>query len=103
VQHHAGKYRSCWRRVRCLAHSPYLGLVYANPKARIDLTAASSVHIVEPHWNPMAEAQAIDRIHRIGQQQGVKVVRYIVSESIESVSTSSVLRMKSNSKNPVLT
>ncbi|RAL06528.1 DEAD/DEAH box helicase [Aspergillus homomorphus CBS 101889] len=50
----------------------------------IDLTAASSIHIVEPHWNPMAEAQAIDRVHRIGQKRDVEVVRYIMRESIES-------------------
>ncbi|GKZ52258.1 hypothetical protein AnigIFM49718_000133 [Aspergillus niger] len=50
----------------------------------IDLTAANSIHIVEPQWNPMAEAQAIDRVHRIGQERDVEVVRYITSESIES-------------------
>ncbi|RSM09077.1 hypothetical protein CDV31_007844 [Fusarium ambrosium] len=49
----------------------------------IDLVSANSVHIIEPHWNPMAEAQAIDRVHRIGQQQDVDVVRYIVNDSIE--------------------
>ncbi|KAL2213135.1 hypothetical protein CC79DRAFT_1361957 [Sarocladium strictum] len=49
----------------------------------IDLTAANSIHIIEPHWNPMAEAQAIDRVHRIGQQADVEVVRYIVRDSIE--------------------
>ncbi|KAJ5602046.1 hypothetical protein N7510_011580 [Penicillium lagena] len=49
----------------------------------IDLTAANSVHIMEPHWNPMAEAQAIDRVHRFGQLREVEVVRYIVNESIE--------------------
>lgn len=53
---------------------------------RIDLTAASTVHIVEPHWNPMVEAQAIDRVHRIGQSRDVEVVRYIVDGSIELVS-----------------
>lgn len=57
---------------------------------RIDLTAANWVHIVEPQWNPMAEAQAIDRAHRIGQQRDVEVIRYIVSESIETVRASSV-------------
>ncbi|KAG5761171.1 hypothetical protein H9Q72_010721 [Fusarium xylarioides] len=41
---------------------------------RIDLTSANAVHIVEPHWNPMAEAQAVDRVHRIGQQKDVHVV-----------------------------
>ncbi|KAF4452090.1 hypothetical protein F53441_5022 [Fusarium austroafricanum] len=49
----------------------------------IDLTAASTVHIIEPHWNPMAEAQAVDRVHRIGQQKDVDVIRYIVNHSIE--------------------
>lgn len=33
----------------------------------------------------MAEAQAVDRVHRIGQQQDVEVVRYIVNNSIELV------------------
>ncbi|KAF5659326.1 hypothetical protein FDENT_13940 [Fusarium denticulatum] len=49
----------------------------------IDLTSASIVHIVEPHWNPMAEAQAVDRVHRIGQQKDVYVIRYIANDSIE--------------------
>ncbi|KAJ9150780.1 Helicase, C-terminal [Pleurostoma richardsiae] len=49
----------------------------------IDLSVASEVHIVEPHWNPMAEAQAVDRVHRIGQIRDVKVTRYCVKESIE--------------------
>lgn len=40
---------------------------------------------MEPQWNPMAEAQAIDRVHRIGQQQDVAIHRYIVRNSIESV------------------
>ncbi|KAL1909705.1 hypothetical protein Sste5344_004553 [Sporothrix stenoceras] len=50
----------------------------------IDLTAASVVHLVEPHWNPMAEAQAIDRIHGIGQTCDVEVIRYIVKDSMEN-------------------
>ncbi|KAG6999602.1 hypothetical protein G7Y79_00033g067900 [Physcia stellaris] len=33
----------------------------------LDLTAASRAYIMEPQWNPMAEEQALDRIHRIGQ------------------------------------
>ncbi len=53
----------------------------------IDLTAATSVHIVEPHWNPMAEDQAVDRVHRIGQKCDVEIVRYIVKDSIELVSS----------------
>ena len=53
---------------------------------RVDLTAASIVHLMEPQWNPMAEAQAIDRVHRIGQRRDVIIHRYVVRNSIESVS-----------------
>ncbi|PYI24428.1 hypothetical protein BO99DRAFT_92671 [Aspergillus violaceofuscus CBS 115571] len=49
----------------------------------IDLTAANSVHIMEPHWNPMLEAQAVDRVHRIGQSREVIVTRYLTVNSIE--------------------
>jgi hypothetical protein len=36
----------------------------------------------------MAEAQAVDRVHRIGQVRPVSITRYIVPESIETVRTS---------------
>ena len=49
------------------------------------MSVASEVHIVEPHWNPMAEAQAVDRVHRIGQTREVNITRYCVKESIEEV------------------
>ena len=51
----------------------------------MDLTAANHVHLVEPHWSPMAEAQAVDRVHRIGQTREVTVIRYIASNTIETV------------------
>ena len=41
---------------------------------------------MEPHWNPMVEAQAVDRVHRIGQTREVNITRYRVKESIEEVS-----------------
>ncbi|KAF5667795.1 hypothetical protein FHETE_5564 [Fusarium heterosporum] len=49
----------------------------------IDLLSACNVHILEPQWNPMNEAQAIGRVHRFGQTQQVTVTRYIVKKSIE--------------------
>ena len=52
---------------------------------RVDLTVANHVHLVEPHWSPMAEAQAVDRVHRIGQIREVVVTRYIVRNTIENV------------------
>jgi len=52
---------------------------------RVDLAAANYVHLVEPHWNPMLEEQALDRVHRIGQTREVTTIRYIVNNSIETV------------------
>ncbi|KAF5674657.1 helicase-like transcription factor [Fusarium circinatum] len=49
----------------------------------IDLTSANHVHLLEPHWNPMAEEQAIARVHRIGQQRHVTATKYITPDSIE--------------------
>lgn len=34
----------------------------------------------------MAEAQAVDRVHRIGQTKEVAITRYCVNDSIEEVS-----------------
>ena len=49
----------------------------------LNLTAASRAFIMEPMWNPAAEAQAVDRIYRIGQKRDVVIKRYIIEESIE--------------------
>ncbi|KUJ17015.1 uncharacterized protein LY89DRAFT_616746 [Mollisia scopiformis] len=50
----------------------------------VNLTAASIVHLIEPQWNPMVEAQAVDRVYRIGQTQEVTIIRYIVPNSVET-------------------
>jgi len=49
----------------------------------LDLTAASKAYIMEPQWNPMSESQALDRIHRLGQQKEVETIRYVVRNSYE--------------------
>ncbi|KAB1993050.1 hypothetical protein ES319_D13G001600v1 [Gossypium barbadense] len=51
--------------------------------AGINLTAASRVYLIEPWWNPAVEEQAMDRVHRIGQKEDVKIVRLIARNSIE--------------------
>ncbi|XP_062189733.1 putative SWI/SNF-related matrix-associated actin-dependent regulator of chromatin subfamily A member 3-like 1 [Phragmites australis] len=51
--------------------------------AGVNLTAASTVYLFDPWWNPGVEEQAMDRVHRIGQKKEVKVVRLIVKGSIE--------------------
>ncbi|KAH8880582.1 hypothetical protein GQ53DRAFT_848822 [Thozetella sp. PMI_491] len=49
----------------------------------LTLTAATRVHLVEPHWNPSVEEQAVARAHRMGQTKTVTVVRYIMRNSVE--------------------
>jgi SNF2 family DNA or RNA helicase len=49
----------------------------------VNLTAADTVIIVDPWWNPMGETQAIDRAHRIGQTKKVMVYKIITKGSIE--------------------
>lgn len=49
----------------------------------LNLTCASRAFMMDPWWSPGMEDQAIDRIHRIGQQQTVKVVRFIIDNSVE--------------------
>lgn len=38
---------------------------------------------MEPQFNPAAEAQAVDRVHRLGQKREVETVRYIMKDSFE--------------------
>lgn len=51
--------------------------------AGINLTAATRVYLMEPWWNPAVEEQAMDRVHRIGQKEDVKIVRMIARSTIE--------------------
>jgi SNF2 family DNA or RNA helicase len=49
----------------------------------LNLTAASYAILFDPWWNPAAEAQAIDRIHRIGQTKPVIAYRLIAAGTVE--------------------
>ncbi|WYZ39745.1 hypothetical protein EsH8_IV_000086 [Colletotrichum jinshuiense] len=49
----------------------------------LNLTSAKRVFMMDPWWSFAVEAQAIDRVHRMGQDQEVKVYRFIVKESVE--------------------
>ncbi|MFT5170645.1 MAG: SNF2 family DNA or RNA helicase [Candidatus Marinamargulisbacteria bacterium] len=49
----------------------------------INLTAADYVLHMDPWWNPAVEAQATDRVHRIGQTQKVIVYKFIAEGTIE--------------------
>ncbi len=49
----------------------------------LNLTAADTVVLYDPWWNPAIEAQAIDRAHRIGQTKPVFVYRMVAAGTIE--------------------
>ena len=49
----------------------------------LNLTAADTVMIFDPWWNPAVEEQAIDRAHRIGQDKAVFVYRLVAAGTIE--------------------
>ena len=49
----------------------------------LTLTEADYVFLLDPWWNPAAEAQAVDRAHRIGQTRTVMVYRLVAAGTIE--------------------
>ncbi len=49
----------------------------------LNLTAADYVFLLDPWWNPAAEAQAIDRAHRIGQTRPVHALRLVARGTVE--------------------
>ena len=49
----------------------------------INLTAADTVIIYDSDWNPHADMQAMDRVHRIGQTKPVHVYRLATANSVE--------------------
>lgn len=49
----------------------------------LNLTAADTVILYDPWWNPAVENQAIDRAHRIGQENPVIVYKLVAAGTIE--------------------
>jgi superfamily II DNA or RNA helicase len=49
----------------------------------LNLTAADTVYILDPWWNPAVEQQAADRTHRIGQTRPVNIYRLVASDTVE--------------------
>ncbi|KAF7347384.1 DNA repair protein RAD5 [Mycena venus] len=49
----------------------------------LNLTTANHVFMMDCWWNAATENQAIDRVHRIGQEKTVYVKHFIVSNTIE--------------------
>jgi superfamily II DNA or RNA helicase len=73
-------------RIRRFQEDPDCGVFLISLKAGgvgLNLTAADYVILLDPWWNPAAEAQAIDRAHRIGQTKNVFAYRIVARDSIE--------------------
>ncbi|KAI1255170.1 hypothetical protein MGN70_003234 [Eutypa lata] len=49
----------------------------------LTLTEASCAYLMEPHWNPTIEEQALARVHRLGQKNEVTTVRFFVRDTFE--------------------
>ena len=49
----------------------------------LNLTEADYCILLDPWWNPATEAQAVDRVHRIGQTRKVMVYRLVATDTIE--------------------
>ncbi|KAL1608529.1 hypothetical protein SLS60_003471 [Paraconiothyrium brasiliense] len=49
----------------------------------LNLTKANKAFVMEPQFNPAAEAQAVDRVHRLGQTRPVTIKRFIMENSFE--------------------
>ncbi len=49
----------------------------------LNLTEADYAILLDPWWNPATEAQAVDRMHRIGQTKNVFVYRLVSRNTIE--------------------
>jgi superfamily II DNA or RNA helicase len=50
----------------------------------LNLTEAEYCILLDPWWNPATEAQAVDRVHRIGQTRKVMVYRLVAKDTIEA-------------------
>lgn len=81
-----GQTRDREARVQSFQTDPEMRLFLISLKAGgvgLNLTAASYVFLLDPWWNPAVEAQAIDRTHRIGQEQPVFAYRIIAEDTVE--------------------
>ena len=81
-----GKTRDRPARIERFQNDPDQKLFLISLKAGglgLNLTAADYVFLLDPWWNPAAEAQAIDRTHRIGQTRHVFAYRLITPDTVE--------------------
>ncbi|GEQ66504.1 hypothetical protein JCM33374_g167 [Metschnikowia sp. JCM 33374] len=51
----------------------------------LNLVHADTVILFDNDWNPQMDLQAIDRVHRIGQKNPVKIFRFVVRDTVEEL------------------
>jgi len=49
----------------------------------LNLVGANHLFLLDAHWNPQLEAQACDRIYRVGQIKDVYIHKFIVQDTVE--------------------
>lgn len=72
--------------VESFRQAPGAAIFLASLKAGgtgITLNTAEYVFLLDPWWNPAVEAQAVDRVHRIGQRNSVLIYRMIAPGTVE--------------------
>jgi hypothetical protein len=73
-------------QVKAFQENPEIKLFLISLKAGgvgLNLTKAEYVFLLDPWWNPAVEAQAIDRAHRIGQENKVIIYKFITRNTVE--------------------
>lgn len=81
-----GKTKDRQTQVKRFASDPKIAVFLLSLRAGgtgLTLTEADTVILFDPWWNPMVEAQAMDRAHRIGQTQTVNVYKLVTKGTVE--------------------
>ncbi len=81
-----GRTRNRSKRIQRFQEDPDCRIFLISLKAGghgLNLTAADTVYLLDPWWNPAVEDQAIDRVHRPGQTRPVFAYRLIARDTVE--------------------
>ena len=50
----------------------------------LNLVGANHLFLLDLHWNPQMEAQACDRVYRVGQNREVTIHRFLCEDTVEA-------------------
>lgn len=70
-------------RIRSDASTRVILISFKAGNTGLNLTSCSRVILMDLWWNPMLEAQSIDRAHRLGQTRPVLVYKLVIRHSVE--------------------